>query len=357
MPQYEIEPNTSYFRSYSDNIVTGSMLPSGKRGYVGSYISGNVMFRSATTSGEYFDLFFNKNASSFLKNTRIFSQEIIYDSIVPNIVDIYLKNGGKFVFSEYDASTFPLISSKKIMKFIFGTFDCIVTASNGQIISDNKWMGSFPFINDYSGIKRMLNPNLQYVSNSYTERSTTPFLTYDLATGSFVSSSNLYYLNIAKKTNVNQYFPLISYESEGSVNSADNFISFPLSQSQLRERQLTKIIFGSKVDFGTKLSFVIEFDVFNPNIRGWKYGLYNGFQTKTNMVFRKGRFGQVRDILEQRYYTKNYIAQTGTIDSPIQINFVSGTQAAITASNSLLNIYNSGIYSPQALCGSPFFDQ
>jgi hypothetical protein len=51
MPQYEIEPNTSYFRSYSDNIVTGSMLPSGKRGYVGSYISGNVMFRSATTSG------------------------------------------------------------------------------------------------------------------------------------------------------------------------------------------------------------------------------------------------------------------------------------------------------------------
>ena len=42
----------------------------------------------------------------------------------------------------------------------------------------------------------------------------------------------------------------------------------------------------------------------SPIIRGWKYGLYSGFPTHSRSVFRRDRFGQFRDMLEQRIYTK-----------------------------------------------------
>lgn len=42
----------------------------------------------------------------------------------------------------------------------------------------------------------------------------------------------------------------------------------------------------------------------SPVIRGWKYGLFSGFPTHSKAVFRRGRFGQFRDMLEQRQYTK-----------------------------------------------------
>lgn len=39
-------------------------------------------------------------------------------------------------------------------------------------------------------------------------------------------------------------------------------------------------------------------------IRGWKYGLVSGFPTHTKSIFRRDRYGQFRDMLEQRQYTK-----------------------------------------------------
>jgi len=42
---------------------------------------------------------------------------------------------------------------------------------------------------------------------------------------------------------------------------------------------------------------------FAPMIRGWKYGLYNGFPAHSRIIFRRNRFGQFRDMLEQRLFT------------------------------------------------------
>lgn len=41
----------------------------------------------------------------------------------------------------------------------------------------------------------------------------------------------------------------------------------------------------------------------SPIIRGWKYGLYNGLPDYTSAYYRQGRYGQFRDLLEQRMYT------------------------------------------------------
>lgn len=42
----------------------------------------------------------------------------------------------------------------------------------------------------------------------------------------------------------------------------------------------------------------------SPIIRGWKYGLSSGLPAHSRVVFRRDRFGQFRDMLEQRPYTK-----------------------------------------------------
>lgn len=46
----------------------------------------------------------------------------------------------------------------------------------------------------------------------------------------------------------------------------------------------------------------------SPVIRGWKYGLYSGLPSYTSVHFRQGRYGQFRDMLEQRLFTKFFTA-------------------------------------------------
>lgn len=44
-----------------------------------------------------------------------------------------------------------------------------------------------------------------------------------------------------------------------------------------------------------------------PIIRGWKYGIQDGNPHYTSCVFRRDRFGQHRDMLEQRLYPVSYL--------------------------------------------------
>lgn len=54
---------------------------------------------------------------------------------------------------------------------------------------------------------------------------------------------------------------------------------------------------------------------FSPQIRGWKYGVWSGFPTFTKANWRVGRFGQFRDMLEQRVYTKLFILNDPALPS------------------------------------------
>lgn len=57
--------------------------------------------------------------------------------------------------------------------------------------------------------------------------------------------------------------------------------------------------------------------------RGWRYGMENGFETCPIATFRRDRFGQPRDMLEQRMYTKYYdTKQNVLVVSPVQVKFV-----------------------------------
>jgi hypothetical protein len=96
---------------------------------------------------------------------------------------------------------------------------------------------------------------------------------------------------------------------------------------------------GTNTTFGTNHYADSRVKYFDPNnwgawfspspiIRGWKYGVYSGLPTFSKAYFRQGSYGQLRDMLEQRPYTKYY--QTAENNPGIE-NFRQGTTpAAVT---------------------------
>ena len=70
----------------------------------------------------------------------------------------------------------------------------------------------------------------------------------------------------------------------------------------------------------------------SPIIRGWKYGIYNGLPTFSKAYFRPRHYGQFRDMLEQRPFTKFYQSseknpkienfRQGTTPSAVSVKFV-----------------------------------
>jgi hypothetical protein len=72
----------------------------------------------------------------------------------------------------------------------------------------------------------------------------------------------------------------------------------------------------------------------SPVIRGWKYGLYSGLPMNSKSIFRRGKFGQFRDMLEQRQYTKFINVATSPVDDEAvtQGSFSKSTQSTLTKS-------------------------
>jgi hypothetical protein len=93
----------------------------------------------------------------------------------------------------------------------------------------------------------------------------------------------------------------------------------------------------------------------SPVIRGWKYGLACGLPLSPHAVFRRGRFGQFRDMLEQRIDTKFLV--TGRVEQgPVTVRFFkypssgSGPVPARPWETSSSNM------SPEATSSLPYFD-
>jgi hypothetical protein len=107
---------------------------------------------------------------------------------------------------------------------------------------------------------------------------------------------------------------------------------------------------------------VIDFNNFFLRTSGWKYGVYHADPSYSFCCWRRSKFGQFRDMLEQRPISKFYIEKPNLNEpagsyTPVSITFVSGTQAHVTASNYLLNVNDSGIYDFEGKSGKPFNDR
>jgi hypothetical protein len=95
-----------------------------------------------------------------------------------------------------------------------------------------------------------------------------------------------------------------------------------------------------------------------PIMRGWKYGIVNGLPQYARALWRRGRFGQFRDMLEQRMDTKYFIELQNTdrgaptvTAGPVAIKFLDQTGKLTKPENTW-----SHNLSAEATSSLPFFD-
>lgn len=124
----------------------------------------------------------------------------------------------------------------------------------------------------------------------------------------------------------------------------------------------------------TDATFIETVRLIGPQPRGFGYGVANVTPQHIKATWNRSHYGQFRDMLEQRPFTKTFtpagggenlggsINNNNTLNGPVSITFVSGTSAyskAIdytTASNPDYNPNDSGYYDIEYRSGQPFFD-
>jgi len=84
-----------------------------------------------------------------------------------------------------------------------------------------------------------------------------------------------------------------------------------------RSKNFTLVDFS--ILFGVYGTYYSTGSVWNtsPIIRGWKYGIHNGLPDYTHSYYRQGKYGQFRDMLEQRRYTSIINEKTSLFDEGV----------------------------------------
>lgn len=314
-------------------------------------------------------------------------------------------------------SLFPETASTSsfVMVLGFADFHAILTGSDGYTggtslkVSDNKWLSAFPWEERYAGLARYPNPTSLFdqatigVSASLSRGRRRQFELSqswdDLASGRMMKYVRGRYYGTQPTL---QYVTPGTALLQGPFNLTTDFsgaqyttvldFTFDLTTfyPQIGKHHYPgwENLYRHFWGFGDGYGHSVEFNystawLNHPNIassdpvtdwinlngsgsapirlgrgailRGWKYGLASGLPCYSSMVFRRGRFGQFRDILEQRIDTKFYDEAGigtggptgGTIGaklSPVTLEFTVGSQAYLTSSNLDLNreVYTSG---------------
>lgn len=349
------------------------------------------------------------------KFVNFFSEdEFYFDSVMPYPFDIHTTNGAKSVFSDV---TYTLLGNR-IGHTLYLTLGTELTASNDFVnIADKKWIFSFPFSSKYKNLKRLINnttieQTIEYYPSGIFG-SETPKQNVEWQVWKYGTGTNPGILPSPIKTTTPQFFvawlvpsqsfPNGTLSESGSLFSTDrnlnNTFIIPWNR-KIKNNIFTDTIenltlesqYNSYFGFGNssryKLPSYVEqtnlrsiFPIFpittgsngqsilklgiGTLLRGYKYGIISANLLKTKNVFRTGKFGQFRDMLEQRPNTQ-FIIKGNFFSSrffPIDVTFVTGstiyTQAIdyVTATNPSYNPYDSGIYDYHYRSGQPFTDR
>jgi len=286
--------------SYLDNYVTGT-LPN--RGRLFSKLNNSPSQlpspkESPTVINSYeYQLFREK--SGIVRNVKMFSEdERFYDSLMPNIGETVKVLGG-----------LPIKESTRRTKITIEIGRPLVPFASLAV----GFVESYPFEPKFSKVGRMLKINHNIVAAHSRAHGLGNYAT----TGIEEYSTNVIGI-IEHEVALDELTDKFTYW-ESNSKTTDPY------PPGLTEHDISKILFGfgdRKSIRRTETSTLIRssglceyrrrYDatdsyVVGPIIRGWKYGVYDGMPHYSNCVFRRDRFGQFRDMLEQRLQSTSYI--------------------------------------------------
>lgn len=329
LDQYEVESSFSFLGSTTDAYITGSLvtrvpevsltaagsakttLITGSRGKVFSktlWFDNRVPFSGSEGSvtrlqSTVYDI--SQKYAGMQTSLRLLSDnERFYDSLMPGINEIMKADGSQIL--RYSVAT-ALIGGILVLDWPKN-----IPGDRGDTLhSNSRWFDSFPFEPRYSSVKRYSDISKSFISNN-----TTNFSSIVPASPKIHDGLWCFTMNDLDPSAGENYF--IDYDWQGGA----------AARRQMTKESTTKFFFGYARSYsrksGTRSGVTMDFMSNNrpightfpgaastyrvaPEIQGWKYGIYNGFPTYTSCVWRRGRYGQFRDMLEQRQDSKMFM--------------------------------------------------
>ncbi|NBO99915.1 MAG: hypothetical protein EBU90_07270 [Proteobacteria bacterium] len=421
LDQYEVEYKETYTSGTYDQVVMGKMLTEekdrysnkvlkpGNRGVVYGLINSN---QAPTPGSTIFDSYdstsyslqpYKEKAGNCRAAKHICFDERIFDTLVPNPLACFKQNGAD-IFSPFrnDGPGGGSPNGINYVKNAIIMLDGYVTSGSnvGSYLNvgiDRHWTKSYPFEPRYSQVQRLKtiyfnNLEVLNVLNFTTPNASTTNRTRVKKAGLYVgffgtSKVNRHELNAITVSNATWYHYVFSDCSTKSgtfetgsagnqdlikvlfgfgdaksvffdrqiqdSNSPTGFLSRGTNNLvEFREKKIPKLAIGYQAITGS-------FFVIGPVIRGWKYGLHSGLADYSSAYYRQGRYGQYRDMLEQRLYTKflyddvtkTIVSENDTNDAPVTVKFFDKNNVRTPPENTLSQ--NLSEYATSSL---PYFD-
>ena len=307
------------------------------------------------------------------------TSERYYDTLLPRFQDILEAHGLSFIKFNHTSSLGALYMNH------VGDTGWVDAGPNFAPL--NTWQHEFPFESRFSSLKRYPNPALKFSGEGITSGSRP---TSDA--GKSELKHLFLYTDCMGSGSYKNWTPYrtISIWANGNdqtFGATDNGRWTPIRYDST---EMLKILYGFgdhngyKTDNGGQGNNVIRgntnmpgatkyaithtnaaattyyLNAFAPvKIRGWKYGILNASKETTKQICRRDRYGQFRDILEQRKDSKFYknvsitrsTFENNTNTGPVQVRFVDSEGNIVEPGNT--NCSNQHFEVTSSL---PFFD-
>jgi len=344
--QFDVLYSNLQSGSYMDNYVTGSMLVASAsaagfgftfvptdRGLAFSklgVIPRSLPCRETGATRNSYELQPFREKAGILRNQRIFSgEERFYDSLVPNIADMFDRLGGSIIFNN-DSSIFG------------GTGQVLVTLSGSNKVSNPLsvygFIESFPFEPIFSNIRRIKtvstafnakkdqngnNINTRRSSGGITIRDMSRLATSDgsgagAKAGIYWVGRQTFTSNAPDPLSSNDVAKILFGFGDGRTQSPPDFYLNNSSEINIQINPYAPMWRSLQKTTADVISDNNIYKAIGPIIRGWKYGLHDGNPHYTSCVYRRDRYGQLRDMLEQRLYPAIFLDRLNSpINSPL----------------------------------------
>ena len=290
--------------SYIDNIITGSILatPLGDPSAVGvRKIQASVAAGQAGTTG---------SLQRFVRLTDTSGK--MYDSFPPNFLDLLLLNGK------------TMYSSGGQYYISVSTPDTTLTRG-----IDTEWWLRHAY--DQTSARFVENSHVNFTGFAYDAS--------NVATSAPVKITFPYTLLVADLGLAPGQTSILVTDNQGAYQSASSFPNVLRALFGFGDNKVNAPTFNRVNDF-----------YMTPNIRGYKYGLAGLFGSAMGSRWRRDRYGQFRDMLEQRQYPA-LLQRGGTVEYPVTVTFVS-REGGITSPEKT----HSQNLSPYVTSSLPYYD-
>ena len=423
LDQFRVDYRDSFVNGSYDDFIAGSLItkitrPDGRIAFVtGTVVGGNNSTnvlstgsrgrifsknnaRSAPTPGtsandystsQSFQLQpYYEKAGTVRLAQAIDNSERFWDSLMPGINECFTADGA--VIWMIKPGGFPIIGPPSPpvtidpnVGFIFFDYQISQLLPGVTTVQDSIWTKSYPFEPRYAGISRQQFIQRSFVASHQVDVQLGSLVIYAIEprqlSGFFFGPGG------TSKPSVPPIVPPVNTQLGGNaitmmsdfVTTINNFTTSAGLNDALKGlygfgdlNTLTSSSFSPlDTTMGTnhfadfrKKTFESNGSIWfstSPIIRGWKYGVYSGLPAFSKAYFRQDRYGQFRDMLEQRSVTKYFQTaennpgidgfKEGTTPAVVNVKFVDSTGKLTQPENTW-----SQNLSFEATSSMPYFD-